>query len=171
MIPAIGIGSALRSLAGIVPLICVLIVLSIYRATPSGIVRRLMIAILLFYTIEGIMADRRAVTTGNQIGDRDRLVADYLAEHGAIAGHRSLVMTSDPAQFSVTTGYPAVPMPNNGLQATQQAIRDFAPAFVLLNEEDGPDTMQTQMVAALKPVNAVIVPDTKIIVLTMAPQR
>jgi hypothetical protein len=169
VIPAVGIASSLRSFAGIVPLICVLIVLSIYRASPAGIARRLIVAIVLFYTIEGIMADRRAVTTGNQIGDRDRLVAAYLAEHGAIAGHSSLVMTGDPAQFSETTGYPAIPLPSNGLLATQQAVHDFAPAYVLLNEEDGPNAMQT--LAALKPGNAAIVPGARIVVLTMDPQR
>lgn len=171
VIPAVGIFSSLRSFAGILPLICVLIVLSMYRASPTGIVRRLIVAVLLFYSIEGIMADRRAVTTGNHIGDRDRLVAAYLAEHGAIAGHSSLVMTGDSAQFSETTGYPAIPLPSNGLLATQQAVHDFAPAYVLLNEEDGPNATQTQMLATLKPVNVAIVPETRMMVLTMAPQR
>jgi hypothetical protein len=171
IIPAIGISSALRSFIGAMPLICVLIVLSIYRASSAATARRLITGVVLFYVVEGVMADRRGIAVGNEIGDRDRRVGAYLAEHGVIAGGNSLIMTDDAGQFSETTGYPAIPLPSNGLLATQEAAYDLAPTHVLLREGGASQSPDTQMLVALRPVNVAIIPDTGIVILTMPPQR
>jgi hypothetical protein len=153
------------------PLICVLIVLSIYRASSAATARRLITGVVLFYVVEGVMADRRGIAVGNEIGDRDRRVGAYLAEHGVIAGGNSLIMTDDAGQFSETTGYPAIPLPSNGLLATQEAAYDLAPTHVLLREGGASQSPDTQMLVALRPVNVAIIPDTGIVILTMPPQR
>jgi hypothetical protein len=171
VIPAVGISSSLRSFVAALPLISVLIVLSVYRATSAEIARRLMIGVLLFYAIEGAMDDRRNVTNRNRQGEQDRLVASYLAEHGVMPGRGSLIMTADAAQFSETTGYSAIPLPSNGVPATQQAVHDLEPTEILLDEGDGPISGEMQMRYALNPVSVAIIPNTRTVVLTMAARR
>jgi hypothetical protein len=171
VIPAVGISSALRTFVAVEPLIAVLAVLSIYRAMAAGNGQRLLIAVLLFYSIEGVMDDRRSVSNGNLKGDQDRLVAAYLAQHGATVGGGSLIMTPDAAQFSETTGYAAIPLPSNGMLAIQQAARDLGATQILMDAGDGTSSAQTEMGDALKPVSVAMVPDTRVIVLTMPGQH
>lgn len=170
-LPAIGIFSALRSLSGVLPLISVLIVLGIYRESSVATARKLIAAVVLFYAIAGAMDDSRGVKKDNEIGNQDRLVAGYLASHGILPGDKSLIMTSDPAQFSETTGYSSIPLPSNGLGATQSVARDLAPTHVLLHRDDGSRSAETEMIAALKPSNVADVPGTEMVVLTLSGER
>jgi hypothetical protein len=167
VIPAVGISSSLRSFVAVLPLICVLIVWSVYQANSAEIARRLMIAVLVFYAIEGLMDDRRTVTNRNLQGDQDRLVAAYLAQHGVMPGQGSLIMTADPAQFSATTDYSAIPLPSNGVPATQQAVHDLGPTEIVLEE----GSAEMQMRDALHPASVAIIPNTQMVVLTMAARR
>jgi hypothetical protein len=171
IIPAVGISSALRSFIGVVPLICVLIALSIYRVSSAATAARLMTAVVLFYVVQGVMDDGRRIAGGNETGDKDRRVGAYLAEHGVIPGRHSLIMTADAAQFSETTGYPAIPLPSNGITATQEAAHDLAPTHVLFREGGGSQVPDPQMIAALRPVSVASIPDTDIVILTMPVQR
>jgi hypothetical protein len=166
VLPAIGGFSALRSFTGLLPLAAVLIVVGIYRATDSSTMARgLVSAVILFYLTTGTMEDRREQAGLNQTGDQDRLVATYLSAHGGMAA-RSLIMTNDAAQFSQTTGYAAVPVPNNGLPAIQKAIQDFRPSYVLLNTEGMPGS-ETVVQSMLQPAGMARIPGTTVLVLTM----
>jgi hypothetical protein len=119
----------------LLPLTAVLISAAVARATNHIYAGRgLIAAVIAFYAISGLMQDRRDLSGLNSIGDRDRRIATYLKSHGADPELGSLVMTPDPAQFSETTGFPAIPVPNNGLKAIRQAISDLRPNEVLLNE-------------------------------------
>jgi hypothetical protein len=86
-------------------------------------------------------------------------------------GRSSLIMTADAAEFSETTGYSAIPLPSNGVSATQQAVHDLEPTEILVDEGDGPTSAATQMSDALNPASAAIVPNTGMVVLAMAARR
>ncbi len=171
VIPAVGISSSLRSFVAVLPLIAVLIVWSVYRATSAEIAGKLMVAVFLFYAIQGVMDDRRTLASRNQRGDEDRRVAAYLAQQGVMPGQGSLIMTADAAQFSETTGYAAIPLPSNGVPAAQQAVHDLRPTEILLDAGDGPGSTETQMREAVRPVRVAAIPNSRTVVLTMAARR
>ena len=110
VLPAIGGFSAIKSLTGILPLAAVLIAICIYNAagTPSTANILAAMAILLYIT-SGVSLARRDLTDLNRSADLDRTVAAFLAAHGANPT-TSLIMIDDPALFSETTGYAAIPV-------------------------------------------------------------
>jgi hypothetical protein len=136
VLPAIGGFSALKSLTGLLPLIAVVIVVCIYNASDlPATAAALVSTTILLYIIFGISQDRRDQTELNKTGTEDRLVATWLAAHGADPS-RTVIMTKDAAQFSVTTGYAAIPVPSNGLLATEAAATDLHAEYILLDASD-----------------------------------
>lgn len=170
LLPAIGTFSALRSANGLLPLIAVLIVSGIGGYTRSS---RALICLctltIVFYTITGQMEMRRTIDFMNQSGAVDRLVARYLAQHGADPAQGTLIMTSDAAQFSTTTSYPAVPIPANGTGPTLEAVHDLHPAYMLVQTDWTGDYL-AQLTAALNPVSTERVPGTPVVVLKLRQQ-
>jgi hypothetical protein len=148
VLPAIGGFSALRSLTALLPLIAVVIVVCIYTASESPTTAATLASMtILLYIVFGVSQDRRDQTELNKTGTEDRLVATWLASHGADPS-RSLIMTKDAAQFSVTTGYAAIPVPSNGLLATKAAATDLGANFILLDASDlapGPTSVQSTL--------------------------
>jgi len=80
------------------------------------------------------MEDRRDLSDMNAIGIRDRHVAALIESRGEDAAKGSVIMTADPAQFSETTGFSAIPVPNNGSKAILRAVLDLQPHEVLLDQ-------------------------------------
>ena len=66
-------------------------------------------------------------------------------------------MTPDPVQFSVTTGYQAIPMPGNGLDAITNEALDLHASHAILDAEHLPGSL-TEVTARLHPVQIETVP-------------
>lgn len=170
-LPAIGQFSALRSFTGVLPAAAAAMALGAAAyCREAKAMRALVWSAIVFFAIAGVMAARRGLDTTNQDGAQDRAVAQYLQTHGAEAARGSLVMTPDAAQFAETTGYPAIPVPSNGMDATVTAVRDLHPTHVVV-KLDPQSGYADAMIAALKPALAEHVPDTRMLVLTLAPAR
>lgn len=167
VLPAIGSFSALRSFGALLPLSAVLIMVGVRWVAASGRTAAWMAAAsVLFYFIAGTMDDRRTVPYMNEIGSNDRLVASFLGAHGADPGHGTLIMTGDPAQFSETTAYAAIPLPENGLLAARQAADALGVTHVLIDVDKLKGTM-AEVRATLEPTDLSAVPETHIVVATL----
>lgn len=138
VLAAIGGFSALRTAVGLMPFASVLVLVAIRRAsrTPQ-IATWLSVAVIAANAVSGLMEVRRDLPAANQIGDADRAVAAELADLGATPS-TGVVLTNDPVQFSVTTGYATVALPSNGLDAIAAAARDFHVTHVILDSENLP---------------------------------
>jgi len=135
VLPAVGGFSALRAFAALLPLTAVLIVAGIVWVDALKTVRRWLFGgVFLIYFLMGVMAARRAAEEANRVGTADRAVANSIRSAGLAPG--ALIMTKDAAQFSETTGFAAVPLPSNGWQGLQSAVRDWRPARVLVEQDD-----------------------------------
>lgn len=170
LLPAIQI-SILRSFCALLPLCAVLIVVAIRQMVPD---RRtaagLTVATVLFYFVSGTMEDRRTVPEQNQIAEREQVLAASLLAHGAAPGEGTLVMTADPAQFSETTAYAAVPLPENGLPAARQAADALQATHVLIDTDKLQGTME-EVRSTLEPTGEWPVPGTHVVVLRLRASR
>jgi hypothetical protein len=112
------------------------------------------------------MDDKRSIDPMNQMGDADRAQAATLAAMGAVpdatTGRPTIVMTPDPVQFSVTTGYQAIPMPGNGLDAITNEALDLHASHAILNAEHLPGSL-TEVTARLHPVQIKRVPGQSVL--------
>jgi UDP-N-acetylmuramyl pentapeptide phosphotransferase/UDP-N-acetylglucosamine-1-phosphate transferase len=157
-LPAVGVFSALRSSTALLPVVSVVVVVAILRVARTrrlGVV--LTATVMAIYLVSGVMDDRRSIDPMNQIGDADRAQANALIGMGAYPGGSTLVMTPDPVQFSVTTGYPAIPMPGNGLDAITNEALDLHASHAILDGEHLPGSF-TEVTARLHPVQIKTVP-------------
>ena len=166
-LPAIGQFSALRSFNGVLPAVAAAMALGLVALSRTvKAAEVLAISAATFLLISGFMGARREIDGMNEDGAQDRAVAEFLKQHGADPAAGSLVMAPNPAQFSVTTGYPTLPVPSNGFEATLAAAHDLHPTHVVL-ELDPVSTYAESMAQALRPVSADHVPGTRMLVLTM----
>lgn len=169
VLPAIGSFSALRTFGTLLPLSAVLIVAGVRRvAGASRMAAFLVTASVLFYFVAGTMEDRRTVPEMNEIGSKDRLVASFLASRGVAPSRDRLIMTGDPAQFSETTAYAAIPLPENGLVAARQAADDLGATRVLIDTDKLKGTM-AEVQSTLDATDLSPVPETHIVVVTLRP--
>jgi hypothetical protein len=158
VLPAVGVFSALRSSTALLPVVCVVVIGAILRVART---RQLAVALtttlIAIYLVSGVMDDRRSIDAMNRIGDADRAQADVLKAMGAKPNESTVVMTADPVQFSVTTGYRAIPMPGNGLDAITNEALDLHASHAILNGEHLPGSL-TEVTARLHPVQIKTVP-------------
>lgn len=158
VLPAVGVFSALRSSTALLPVVSVVVVVAILRAARTRQLAMVLTAtVIAVYLVSGVMDDRRSIEPMNQIGDADRAQARGLAAMGARPDGLTLVMTPDPVQFSVTTGYPAIPMPGNGLDAITNEALDLHASHAILNGEHLPGSL-TEVTARLHPVQIKTIP-------------
>lgn len=138
VLPAIGGFSALRTAVGLMPLASVLVIVAIARVcrTPT-LVFWVSAGVIAANALAGFMEIRRDVPTANQIGEADRAEAIGLKDLGADPFH-AIVLTNDPVQFAVTTGFATIVLPSNGLDAIAQAARDFHVTHVILDSTSLP---------------------------------
>ncbi len=170
VLPAIGTFSALRSFGALLPLSAALAIAGIrWLANSSRTAAWVAGASVLFYFIAGTMEDRRTVPEMNELGSKARLVAAFLSAHGADPERGSLIMTGDPAQFSETTAYAAMPLPENGLLAARKAADQLGATHVLLDTDKLKGTMD-EVRSALDPAEIAPVPETHILVVTLRPR-
>lgn len=168
VLPAIGGFSALRSAVGVLPLVSVLVMVAIVRVSRSPrIAVALASAVIVANAVSGFMDDRRDVPAMNQMAAEDRTEARQLAALGADPG-TAVVMTGDPVQFSVTTGYSTVALPINGLDAIAQAARDLHATHVMLNTEDLPASSD-ELNRRLQPLRSAVLPAEHTLVLELPP--
>lgn len=133
VLPAIGGFSALRTAMGLLPLLCVLVVLAIARAARTPRLAAVLVCgVVGANAVSGLMESRRVLADGNAIAANDRAEAGALRALGADP-RRAVVLTGDPVQFSATTGFAAVALPGNGLRAMAAAARDFGVTHVILD--------------------------------------
>lgn len=138
LLPAIGGFSILRSVLAVLPAIIALVLLGLLRAVPDKrLAKVLILALIGSYLVAGLMQTRREVEAANLVGDADRAAAHALAAAGANPA-AAVIMTPDPVQFFVTTGYTALALPVNGLDAIVHAAHDFGATHVILNSDDLP---------------------------------
>jgi hypothetical protein len=158
VLPAVGVFSALRSSTALLPAVSVVVVVAILRAARTRQMAVVLAGtVLAIYLVSGVMDDRRSIDPMNQIGDADRAQAEALTAMGARPDGSALVMTPDPVQFSVTTGYSAIPLPGNGLDAITNEALDLHPSHAILNGEHLPGSL-TEVTAKLHPVQTKTVP-------------
>ncbi len=170
VLPAIGI-SSLRSFCALLPLCAVLIVAGVRAVAGSRRVAGWLLgATLLFYFLGGAMEDRRSVPELNAEAATDEGVAALLHARGAEPGGGSLVMTGDPAQFSETTDYGAIPLPENGPAAARQAADLLGATHVLIDTDKLPGTLE-EIRSALEPAEVSAVPGTHLLLLTLRARR
>lgn len=166
LLPAIGGFSILRSFLAVLPFLLVLILLGIGRAVPDVRLQAvLLVALVASYLVGGVMESRREVDSANLIGTADRAAAQALAASGASL-NTAVVMTPDPVQFSVTTGYTALALPINGLDAIAHAVQDFGVTHVILNTEDLPASLETLQLR-LHPLRSESVPAAHLLILLL----
>lgn len=166
LLPAIGGFSILRSVLGILPVIMLLIVLGISRSTRNPrLGTALMLALIGTYLAGGVTETRREVDAANKIGTADRAAARALATSGALPAN-AVVVTPDPVQFSVTTGYTALALPINGLDAIAQAAQDFGATHVILNTDDLPALPET-LALRLHPLRSYVLPLEHLLILSL----
>ncbi len=138
VLPAIGGFSALRSAVALMPLVSVVLMVAVLRsARTPRLAHWLMTAVAGAYAVSGIMEAKRDLIAANTIGAADRDEAALLAGMGAQPSS-AVVLTGDPVQFSVTTGYATVALPSNGLDALVAAARDFRATHVILDSGNLP---------------------------------
>jgi hypothetical protein len=116
------------------------------------------------------MDDRREIAPMNAIGAADRAEAQTLAGMGARPDGGAIVMTADPVQFSVTTGYTAIPMPSNGLDAITKEALDLQATHAILDGEHLPGSPGA-VAERLHPTRTEAVPGQTMLVLELAPER
>ena len=163
-LPAVGVFSALRSSTALLPVVSVVVIVAILRAARTRqMAVVLTVTVLALYLVIGVMDDRRSIDPMNQIGDADRAEARALAAMGAAPDGSTVVMTPDPVQFSVTTGYPAIPMPGNGLDAITNEALDLHASHAILNAEHLPGSL-TEVTARLHPVQIKTIPGQTVLV-------
>jgi hypothetical protein len=108
----------------------------------------------------------------NEIGDADRAEAHVLADMGAArddATGAAVVMTPDPVQFSVTTGYRAIPMPANGLDAITKEALDLHASHAILDGAHLPGSL-AEVAERLHPVETETVPGQTVLLLELPRQ-
>ena len=158
VLPAVGVFSALRSSTALLPVVSVVVVVAILRAARTRQLARVLTGtVIAIYLISGVMDDRRSIDPMNQIGNADRAQARGLAAMDAAPDGSTLVMTPDPVQFSVTTGYQAIPMPGNGLDAITKEALDLHASHAILDAEHLPGSL-TEVTARLHPVQIKTIP-------------
>ena len=167
VLPAVGVFSALRSSTALLPVASVIVIVAILQvARTPRLAAVLTGTVIAIYLVSGAMDDRRSIETMDQIGDADRAQASALADMGAAPdgapGRPTVVMTPDPVQFSVTTGYPAIPMPGNGLDAITNEALDLHASHAILDSEHLPGSL-TEVTARLHPVQIKTVPGQTIL--------
>lgn len=171
LLPAIGGFSLLRSVLGVFPVLVVLMLLGVHRAARSPrIATFLVLALVASYTVSGVMDTRRTLEAANRLGATDRAVARTLASALAAAPGAAVVLTPDPVQFSVTTGYAAVALPSNGLDAIVRAAHDFRATHVILDTEDLPGTPE-ELQRRLRPLGAQTLPAEHTLIFSLPPDR
>ena len=138
ILPAVGGFAALRTAAAPMPFVAVLVIVAIHRVSRTPrMAMVLTAAVIAVNALSGVMDDRRDVATMNGVGSADRAEAAQLRAMGADPS-TAVVLTGDPVQFAVTTGYATVALPSNGLDAITEAANDFGATHVMLNMEDLP---------------------------------
>jgi hypothetical protein len=167
VLPAVGVFSALRSSTALLPTVSVVVVVAILRvARTPRLAWVLTCTVLGIYLVSGIMDDRRSIDPMNAIGGADRAQAKTLAEMGALPDSQTVVMTPDPVQFSVTTGYPAIAMPGNGLDAITNEALDLHASHAILDGEHLPGS-SAEVNEKLHPVQIKTVPGQSVLVLEL----
>jgi hypothetical protein len=173
VLPAVGVFSALRSSTALLPAVSVVVVIAILRLARSRqITAVLTTTVLVIYLVSGVMDDRRTIGPMNDIGDADRAQARALAEMGAQpndAQNPAVVMTPDPVQFSVTTGYRAIPMPANGLDAITNEALDLHASHAILDGAHLPGSA-AEVTARLHSVETKTVPGQTVLLFEL-PRR
>ncbi len=169
ILPAVGGFSALRTATGMMPLAFVLVMVAIRRvARTPRLATALAVAVIGANALSGLMEDRRDVVTMNETGAGDRFEAQGLAALGANPAS-AVVLTGDPVQFSVTSGYATVALPVNGLDAITQAAHDFGATHVIFNTEDLPGSMG-ELDSQLHPVRSTLLPAEHSLILALGPE-
>jgi hypothetical protein len=170
VLPAVGVFSALRSSTALLPWVSVIVVVAILRAAKSKrIAAALAGAVIAAYVISGVMEDRREMGPMNAIGDADRAQAKALAAMG-VQPESAVVMTADPVQFSVTTGYTAIPLPGNGLGAITNEALDLHATHAILDDEHLPGS-QDVVIKELRPERVIAIPRQRVLLLELSPER
>ncbi len=168
VLPAIGGFSALRTAVGLLPLASVLTVVAIRRVCRDNRVAAwVTAAVVAASALAGAMEMRRDLPMANGIGAADRAEAERLAALGADPAS-AVVLTNDPVQFSVTTGYATIALPSNGLDAIAQAARDFRATHVILDSDNLPGT-PADLMRQLHPLRSVTLPREHSLVLELPP--
>ncbi len=168
VLPAIGAFSALRTAVGLMPLASVLVVVAIVRvARTARLAVWLTGGVVAANAVAGVMEARRDLPGANMIGSADRAEAAQLAALGAKPA-QAVVLTGDPVQFSVTTGYATVALPSNGLDAIAEAAHDFHATHVILDSENLP-APSVELDRQLQPVRSVTLPREHSLILELPP--
>lgn len=168
VLPAVGGFAVLRTASALSPLVSVLVIVAIGRvARTPAFALALTTAVIGVNALSGILDDRRDALSMESSGSSDRATAAQLHRLGADPG-TAVILTGDPVQFSVTTGYAAVALPGNGLAAIAAAARDFHATDVLLNTEDLPGTFAA-LNDQLHPVRSAFLPAEHTLILALPP--
>ncbi len=166
LLPAVGAFSILRSVLGVLPIGMLLIVLGIARSVLDPRLRTVLtVALVGTYFAAGVTGTRREVEAANLIGAADRAAAYNLAASGASPAN-AIVVTSDPVQFSVTTGYTTLALPINGLDAIAHAAQNFRATHVILNTDDLPAS-PGELISRLHPVRSETLSPQHLLILSL----
>jgi len=171
VLPAVGVFSALRSSTALLPLASVAVVVAIIRlAQTRRLAAVLTCAVIAAYFVSGVMDDRRTIGPMNAIGNADRDQAKALQRLGARPDSpQSIVMTPDPVQFSVTTGFFTVPLAGNGLDAITNEALALHPTHAILDGEHLPGSPEA-VAQKLHPVRTATVPGQQVLLLELPPE-
>jgi hypothetical protein len=144
----------------VVSVVVVVAILRIARTDRLGWI--LTCTVIVIYLVSGLMDDRRAIDPMNAMGDRDRAEGKALAAMGAQPGAGIIVMTPDPVQFSVTTGYAAIPMPGNGLDAITKEALDLHASYAILDGDHLPGS-PAEVMQKLQPAQTKTIPGQSVL--------
>jgi len=136
VLPVIADHAVPRSAAALLPAGAVLAVIAAREVTASARATAAVVGVAaLLSTIHGLGVAHGLLAEFHGLHDR------YLTEARVIESDTTkgpiVAMVPDPAPFTATTGIPAVPLPSNGVAATQQAIARYGVTAIVADEWHG----------------------------------
>lgn len=136
VLPVIADHAVPRSAAALLPAGAVLAVIAARELTASARASAAVVGVAaLLSTIHGVGVAHGLLAEFHGLRER------YLTEASVIERDAAkgpiVAMVADPAPFTATTGIPAVPLPSNGVAATQQAIARYGVTAIVIDEWHG----------------------------------
>jgi len=144
VLPVIADHAVPRSAAALLPAGAVLVVIAAREVTASQRATTAVVgAAALLSAIHGVGMAQGLLAEFHGVRER------YLAEAHVIESNAAkgpvVAMVADPAPFTATTGIRAVPLPSNGVAATQQAIARYGVTAIVADEWHGGLALATAM--------------------------
>jgi 4-amino-4-deoxy-L-arabinose transferase-like glycosyltransferase len=167
VLPVIADHAVPRSFTALLPAFAVLAVIAVREVARSARTVAAVVGVAaLLSVVHGLGVARGEFGQFHALRQQYLAEARLMKEHAGTDGH-ILAMVEDPAPFTTTTGVPSVPLPSNGMAATQKAITHYNVTDVVVSEWHG----GRALAAVLNARRITRVPDTTELVIAVPSLR